>query len=649
MAKISKFVKLNKDILLEYIYNDANLLSEPYNILVNSKDRTTGYFSTSTSSTSNTKTNQLFRLDPIESKWGKVDESNYTFLQEKNYTASSPLRHDTVKIHLPINWTFGQYLGFYVRIYAFDRLNQTQHDLSNFYFDMTDVEQQYLLNFSSPPLLFQEKLWGKNIVLDIPALSEVSTQLTNQEPTENSLNSVLTNGLGLNINSPVFIDFHFINKTQRINQIKTYLLESAITTTIPQTPEFEKLGLKIENSPNGDFFEIYGTYNGNIAEFKRFIDDAIPLGNRYYVQYNITIYEQNIRGKTTTITLTNNFNETVEYRPIIKHSTTTAIIDVELRLIDSVDQSYIIRRASYGMLQDEVSKYSLRMTKINIANASKPKVYNIKSSINPDLVGVANSFGVIPINNTPKSPIRPRITLDELNSNNNNSNNGGNGGVIVEQVKVPFPVLVDRFNIMAKSESSVLDESRFYGFGKIQILLYPFDNVISFTIASGTNEKPKYLDLTGYSEILFTIKNDKTSISFSPFIESGEVDLANGIVVFKITQGKFSQIKQIFTSGINVFYITGTNSSTTSVVYTGLFKIYDDMNNVGELNDDIENGGVEQDVVTEPEKETAIVTRRVISDDNRPIKKSSSANTPNTNSRPNDVRFRDSGDDIFNE
>jgi hypothetical protein len=75
------------------------------------------------------------------------------------------------------------------------------------------------------------------------------------------------------------------------------------------------------------------------------------------------------------------------------------------------------------MLQDEVSKYSLRMTKINIANASKPKVYNIKSSINPDLVGVANSFGVIPINNTPKSPIRPRITLDELNSNNNNSIN----------------------------------------------------------------------------------------------------------------------------------------------------------------------------------------------------------------------------------
>jgi hypothetical protein len=40
-------------------------------------------------------------------------------------------------------------------------------------------------------------------------------------------------------------------------------------TTTPQTPEFERLGLVIENSKNGDFFEIYGTYNDTIAEFKQ--------------------------------------------------------------------------------------------------------------------------------------------------------------------------------------------------------------------------------------------------------------------------------------------------------------------------------------------------------------------------------------------
>jgi acetamidase/formamidase len=106
--------------------------------------------------------------------------------------------------------------------------------------------------------------------------------------------------------------------------------------------------------------------------------------------------------KQQPITVTDNFNETIEYRPIIKYSTTTAIIDVEMRLIDAVDDSYIIRRASYGMLQDEVSKYSLRLMKINLSNAAKPKIYNIKNAINPDLVGVANSMGMITVNSFKK-------------------------------------------------------------------------------------------------------------------------------------------------------------------------------------------------------------------------------------------------------
>lgn len=625
MAKVSKFLKLDKDVLLEYVYNEGDLISEAYNILVNSKDRKRSYISFDGSETGNDQSNQLFNIDPIENKWGKVNPDYYTFLQVKNYSAPSPIRYDTLKFHIPINWTFGEYLGFYVRVYTYDSLNNVEFELSNFYFDMTDVEQQYLMNFASPPLLFQEKLWGKNIEIKIPAVSEVSSQLTDNRPTDNSINFNLTGGNGLSLTAPVFIDFHFINNIKTTNGVTNYHLESAVTTTIPQTPEFEKLGLKIENSPNGDFFEIYGTYNGTIAEFKRFIDDSVSIGNRYYVQYNITSYEQNIRGKTTTITVVDGFNEPIEYRPIIKYSTTTAIIDVEMRLIDSVDESYIIRRASYGMLQDEVSKYSLNMMKINLSDANKPKIYNIKSSINPDLVGVANSFGVIPVNNNPKSPKTPRVNIDFLtqnnnsnnsnttqnNNNNNNNNTSSDGSVVVEEVKVPFPVLVDRFNIMAKSESAVLDRKSFFGFGKIQILLYPFDNIVSFSIATGTPEQPEYLDMSGYNEIKLIIKNDSNSISFTPYVESEQIDLVNGSIAFKVSQSKFLEIKRIYNSGVNVFYITGTNTSTTSVIYTGLFKLYDDKNNVDELN---QQASSQPSIILDPTppKETAVVTPRTV-------------------------------------
>ena len=621
MAKVSKFVKLNRDVLLEYVYNEGNLLSEPYNILINSKDRKRSYIAFDTSVTGNNKSNQLFNIDPIESKWANVNTEFYTFLQVKNYSAPAPIRHDSLIFHIPVNWTFGEYLGFHIRVFTYDSLNNVEFELSNFYFDMTDISQQNLMNFSSPPLLFQEKLWGKNIKIEIPAVSEVSSQLTNNRPTDNSINFNLTGGNGLSLKSPIFIDFRFIEDIKTINGIKKYKLSSPITTTIPQTPEFKKLGLKIDNSINGDFFEIYGTYNGTIADFKRFIDDSVALGNRYYVQYNITTYEQNIRGKTTTITVTDGFNEVIEYRPIIKYSTTTAIIDVEMRLIDSVDDSYIIRRASYGMLQDEVSKYSLKLMKINLENANKPKIYNIKSSINPDLVGVANSFGIIPVNNNPKSPPTPRITLDKIKGNPNISEFESDGSVLVEKVKVPFPVLVDRFNVMAKSESAVLDNKSFFGLGKIQILLYPFDNVVSFSIATGSPESPEYLDMSGYNQIELIIKNDSNKISFSTYVESEQIDLANGLVAFKISESKFKEIKRIYNSGVNVFYITGTNISTTSVIYTGLFKIYDDKNNVNQLN---QQASSEPSIILDPTppKETVIVTPRITDDSTAPRKKS---------------------------
>lgn len=619
MAKTSKFVKLDKNVLLEYIYDDANNLTESYDILVNNKDKNNSYVATSTSITGNTEGNQLFKLDSVSNRYGKVNPDYYSFLQLKNYSATTPTRHDTLKIHLPINWTFGEYLGFHVKVYAFDVLNQKTYDISNFYFDMTDISQQYLMGFNAPPLLFQEKLWGKNITINIPSVNGIALQRVNNLPKEDSLNSNLTDGSGLNLNSPIFIDFHFLTSVQTINGISTYLAAPKITTSIPQSPEFQNLGLMIKNSPNGDYFEIFGTYNGTAAGFRQFIEDSYFEGSRYYVQYDITMFEQNIRGKTLTTIVTEDFSEPIDYRPIIKFSTTTAIIDVEMRLIDAVDDSYIIRRASYGMLQDEVSKYSLKLIKINLDKANKPKIYNIKNSVDPSLVGLSNSMGMLKLKALPPRPasqISPQsaatilgtsTNIQQVSQNLANSitspvNTGGLvsnapqnisntsaattpiNNVSIQTVEVPFPVLVDRLNVIAKSENALFDSKTFYGNGKIQVLIYPFDNIFRFSVATGLATQPEYFDLSGFSEIKFVIRNDKTEISFPLYIESQSIDLKRGELVFKLNQNKFVDIKKIYEGGINVFYITGSAKGNTSVIYTGLFKIFDTKQNVSELN-----------------------------------------------------------------
>ena len=654
MAKISKYVKLDKDILLEYIYNDGNMIGDQYKILVDSRDNRRSYIAGDLSSTGNTnikaQENQLFRLDQVSGRYGIVNPDYYSYLQYKEFGASIPVRHDTIKIHIPINWTFGEHLGFYIRVHGLDETNTNPFEISNFYFDMTNVSQQYLMSYSSPPLLFQEKLWGKTVQIEIPAINELAAQKVNGLPKNDSINSNLTNGIGLSITAPIFIDFYFIDGIQKVNGITSYLLASKVTTTIPQAPEFERLALMVQHSTQGDFFEIYGTYNDNIAEFKKFIDDSVKMGHRYYVQYNITTYEQNIRGKTTTVTVHDGFNESIEYRPIIKFSTTTAIIDVEMRLIDSVDDSYILRRASYGMLQDEVSKYSTNMLKINLVNASKPKVYNVKNAIDASLLGVTNAMGRT---TNPRGRVKMAssgagfnvgiaVNKGDLGSGNafgagiganggagfggagsGNGSGSGNGQVKIETIKVPYPVLIDRANIIGKSDNSIFNNNVFYGNAKMQIKIYPYDNIIKFIIASGDPLKPDYLDMTGLGEIKMTFRNDNTTEEFTLLAESTDINLKLGQVVFKVPQSKVISIKKIYESGVNLFYIIASSQGNVSVVYTGLFQIFDNLANVSTLNKDSVTAGNNAGINQDPKlpKETAVVTRKLITGETTPTKK----------------------------
>ena len=592
--KVSKFAKVDKDVLLEYVYNDGNLISEQYKILVNIKDGINSFLSGDSSATGNIKPNQLFKIDAVSNKFGKVDTSYYSFLKESDYSSGIPVRYDTIKLHLPINYTFGEHIGAYIKVYTYGYDNRNLFEISNFYFDLSDIDQSYLLNYTSPPLFFQEKLWGKNLTIEIPAVNQLAAQRVDNKAKDNSINSNLTNGLGLSLTSPVFIDFYFIDKSQTLNNVTTYLLSSKVTVTVPQTPEFEQLGLRIDHSVNGDFFEIYGTFNDTVAELKLFIDSAVSLGNKYYIEYTITLYEQNIKGKSMKILVSDNFNEKIEYRPIIKYSTTTAIVDVEMRLIDAVDDSYIVRRASYGMLQDEVSKYSLNLSKINLRNASKPKIYNTRAG---------SGFG---------------------DANSGMGVGMGNGtNITVDTIKVPFPVMIDRSNIIAKSDNVIFQKDKYYGIGKLLISLYPFDNIINFVIANdfietGDNAASKltYLDMSGMNNIRMEFKNSTLDLNI-PIYRDAENNLSIGQVVFKIAKNKISDIRKIYESGINVFYITTTTDDVTTVIYTGLYKMYDSASNVNDLNQNISTlstGDNNPIIIDDPntKKETAIVTRKKV-------------------------------------
>ena len=318
--RVSKYLKLDRNVLMEYVYDDGNLIGEPYTIGVNIKNRIYSYMAAGTSGTLNTQSNTLFLIDSVTNQYGKFDTDEYGFLQVKEYASGFPIRHDIIRLYFPINWTFGEYLGVYLRVYGFDFNNVNVYDLANFYYDISDINQNErttVLNFVNPPLYFQERLWGKVIALQVPSLHSLSIQRGPLALRSNGINTNLTQGVGFNQQSPIFVDFRFISNKSVINSVTTYTLTPRTSVTLPQSPEFESIGLVIEESQNGDFFEIYATYNGNIGEFNDFINRSVTLGNRYYLEYNVTVWEQNIRGKPQRIVVTEDFLSKVEYLSLI--------------------------------------------------------------------------------------------------------------------------------------------------------------------------------------------------------------------------------------------------------------------------------------------------------------------------------------------
>ena len=288
----SIFKKLNRDVLLRYDYGSTSI-AEPYKVLFNIKDGETAFISGDTSITNNITSNQLFVIDPVQNKYAVVNTTLYSFLTLTDYFQSG-MEYDTINIFLPSNFTFGQYIGFYIRVYTYDYNNISLYELSNFYFDLTNTNQNGLLQSITPPLFYENIIWDKSIQITIPSIYNLGLQSDNGTAISGSVNYNLTNGVGLSQTSPIFIDFQFLTGTQVVGTLQNYLTTIPFTVELPQIPTLDTLILVIQESNCGDYFEIFLTYNGTIDNFVSFVESASQNNINYICEYLVTIYEQNI-------------------------------------------------------------------------------------------------------------------------------------------------------------------------------------------------------------------------------------------------------------------------------------------------------------------------------------------------------------------
>ena len=548
--RTSEYVVLDQNVLLEYIYDNDNLLIEDYIINVNTLTSERSFINSKftnniETTTNNIEENTLFEIDNSNRIWAPVDTTKYPHLQNLNYENNIPIRYDIVKLHFPINYNFSNFLGFMINIKVLNVEGTEYLDFSRFFFDKSDPTRS--LELTAPPFMYNEKLWGKNVTLKIPSPNFVSNQViansTNSGliPIGGSLNENLAgpSSNGVSMDSLIFIDYSFIHRSDIINGDLLYYLKEPFQTTIAQKPEYEDLSVTIDESTNGDYYEVSGTYNGTTTDFESFIERLKLTGNQYYVTYNIVVYEKNMVTHESQYFVSDNFGESVIYRPVIFFSTTTASINVTMELISANNNSKIERKTSKVLTPSTVSKYSRFLKKINVDNAFKPKIYNSNSS--------------------------------EIVYNNNLATNNTK----IESVDVPFPQMYRSYNVVAKNVTSSIQDETYYGLGDLVLPLYPYDNIVQIIVATTIeNDKVVPLNLPLNSNILLSFKSNKDTVNLNLKTDTNLVDLANGSLVFNIPQDKITVLTNFYNLNNRKFYIISRSpQGSETVIYTGKYTI----------------------------------------------------------------------------
>jgi hypothetical protein len=544
MSTFSKRVKVHPDVLLEYIFDDSNYKSEDYNIITNLKEKTKSYLS---ESTINNQENSLFLVDPILSKYSNVDTDNFNFIRKQNYF-TSPIVNDKLKIYLPSGFDFySDYIGFYVNVYTYGYDNNTKYSLTNFYYTKDNIDSIKLFDLPTP-FYFDEKFWVRSIDIEFPSIDAISTDRiisgNVNGPKPDTINDNLTYGEGLSINAPIFIDFTFITSTQTVLDVPYYYTGDLYSVSLAQTPEFTELGVSVLESTQGDYFEIYGTYLGSNENMDEFAYKQEITGNQIQLEYIINLFEENILTTTQTYQVTENFTQKILYRPVIQFSNTTASIDVELRIVSLIDGSYISKFGSLG-ITDNINKYGLRLTQLNLSE------------------GVINS--------------------EIFNLKVNNTMTGGSGvDSYVDVMKVPYPVMIDKYRILTKTTNATLNQTNDYVTnGLLEVLITPFDNIIQFNIAQDINSDgdPIPYDLSSLStnsNLKMVFKSDSEKLEKEPFYEA-ENNYEIGILSYKIQEKDNKLLKRIYDKGYDNFYLVVTADGVNTQLYSGKYIFYEDV------------------------------------------------------------------------
>ena len=466
--------------------------------------------------------------------------------------ASNKVFYDTIRLHLRSGFSFAArgYDGFLFQVKAL-RLSEVENYFTSIvYKNSSNFEIQ-----NSNPFVLSGVAYSKFIEIKVPSLVNMFDNNQNLDFQNAFFANNITGGIHrLDSTTGYGINFKLVDKISTIDGVEYADVSHGIEITLPQEDEFQDITGVIKEATDGDYFILYGLKDGSQNEFEDYILTRLSTtGDDLTVFHDVEIreqlglsYEQTFQ---TTFVQTEQFDQPITFRPVIKNSNVAAsfIINYILRIYNETDNTQIVKQST--LLYRNPAKYGKRLAQINMDTTGVNKIYN---------------------------------TLADTTSNRGLSNYVNSIRPSVGETKY-VSVAIDTTNILAGASNinlsgatiNQLTNATFYPEGEATITLSKVsDNFVKFKIAQIDGDTTKSVSLVNAQNIELILKSGAivSNVNFDPSFP--DVDLGVGEVLFKIPKATAARFDESDANEYaDKFYINLVNGSTSSLLYHGKVNI----------------------------------------------------------------------------
>lgn len=544
----SLLFNINKFILLEYIYSGT---TSPIQHATNNVGfrRVTNGHADGEDTIINTDNGSTITRNVVDDTVVELPNGKYALLDNDSaffYPNSDPevtvsdititpilnITYDKVRMHILSGYNFEDLEGFIVSLYA--RMN---NDKIVRFCNLSHLKSDTSRLFFNPkPLKLAELIYDKYVEFLIPSQDFILTQQEASPGSTTTFSYYITNGEYLANQKTIYCEYKDIRSIISEEGLIFFNTEETVRFAFNSVDKFDLLVAKIQQSEDGDFFEYYAQWDGNLIEDFIFQLNSVA-GNNFFIIHELRVIEQ--VGET--FTETDNFTsiQTSEYdrirrfRPILQLANNAVSFSIEytVRLYNSVDGRSIFKVSS--LTSTEVNRYGEKTTMLNVGNVLQPiKVFNKVSG-------------------------RPQFSIqDNL--------------VKLTNTKI-LTTYLNNANIVVSSDSDI-DNS----VDGLTIRITPFDNLFKFNLRKRDNPDDEdslvAIDLDTASKYFMVFLKDDDSKLFIPEFKSPNFNKGTGEIAFKLNKQQSQAISHITRN--DVFYVITRNpDGIETVIFSANFEV----------------------------------------------------------------------------